>query len=365
MNTFAQTLRIISIFLLTLYAANSWAQYDFDEEVDEDTGQFQMFGAIQLRADFVRDLPRPVESNFERGLARGIIGIIWEPTEVVEVGAAVKANLNTDSNDESRFNLDNERADDFSLDELYVNFRPFENTELLLGQTRMPLELGPMVWDQDLRPQGVTLKQRLEIGEFSSFELIGGKYLGNHEYGDESRILGLQGALHVLEGAPLSFDLFVSYLDFDNLDEAARNGLRRTNRPGPNGLLNDFDILDFQLGLNYNKLAFPISLKLDLLTNLTAGDENDAARADIILGNSFRQKGFELGYAYERIQRDAIVAAFSDDNWWFASWLRGSSVWFGYGFNDSMRIKVAGFFERRDDQDDYNKRVLVDLEYFF
>lgn len=355
---------LIIIFCLLFLPLSALAQYEFDEEINEQSGEFELFGAIQLRADMVRDLPRPVEKDFERATSRGIIGIVWSPTEIIELGAAAKVNLSSQSNTESRFNLDNERADDLSMDELYLKLLVGDDTELLLGQSHFPLDLSPMLWDEDLRPQGISLRHEIEFGSFNRFELIGGIFLGNHEYGDESRISAIQAALRLGEGTAIAYDVIFSYLDFENLDELAQNGLARTNLRQANGnLLNDFDIVDLQLGVSFNHLAMPVRVRLDLVKNLEADDYDFGARADLIFGDSFEAGGIEFGVAAERIQREAVVAAFNDDDWWFPTWLRGYSLWFAYGFNDAVRLKLSGFTERRDDQPDYNKRVLLDLQW--
>ena len=67
----------------------------------------------------------------------------------------------------------------------------------------------------------------------------------------------------------------------------------------------------------------------------------------------------------QRIQREALVAAFNDDDWWFPTRMRGTTAWFAYGINNSLRLKAAFFTERRDDQEKNNKRALFDLQYFF
>jgi hypothetical protein len=45
--------------------------------------------------------------------------------------------------------------------------------------------------------------------------------------------------------------------------------------------------------------------------------------------------------------------------------MRGWSPWLAYGVKDDLRLRLAGFVERRDDLDDHVKRVLLDLTWLF
>ncbi|MBI2993197.1 MAG: hypothetical protein HYY48_03360 [Gammaproteobacteria bacterium] len=327
---------------------------------------FEYFADARLRGDFVRDLPRPIEKDFERGTIRVRPGISWFPNEVLEFGVAARINLSTQGNSKTRFNLDNEKADDVLLDELFMTAHLSEETELLVGQSQFPLRLSPMLWDQDLRPQGVSLRHRVGIGNFNSFEALGGAFLGNHLYGDDSKIQAAQAALRIGEGKSIQYLLLLSWVDFDDLDELARKGLGRTNLLNPDGTFaDDFNIADLQLGVEFTARNWPVRARIDLARNTAAGEDGFGGRADLVIGNSIRRQGFEFGVAHQRVQRQAVQAAFNDDDWWFRSRMRGTMVWLGYGFSESLRIRLAGFSERLDVAQNRNERGLVDLEWFY
>lgn len=357
---------LILAFLLLLVSPYARSQYDFDEIEDQETGQLQLFGGIKLRADAVRDLPRPIEKDFERAMAQVRFGGVYTPNELLEIGATAKINLSTQSNNKVRFNLDNEKADDLSLDELYLKFNISATTQLTLGQQILPLELSPMVWDDDLRPQGVSIRHSVEFGQFNSAELVAGSFLGNHLFGDDTKINAVQGALRFGEGKNTGIDVITSYIDFSDIDDLGPNSLGRTNFLNASGRhLNDFNLLDLQVKLHFNQHTFPITAKMNIVDNLAVGEKSTGARIDFVVGDSFQQKGLEIGIATQRVQDEAILAAFNDDDWWFASSMRGTSAWVGYGFNDTLRIRLAGFNERLDRAIDHNKRLLLDLEWFF
>ncbi len=365
--------RILFALIMMFPMAQSFAGVSFEDSLDDDLlgiddtfSTIQVYGDVRIRGDIVRDLPRAVDPGFERATTRARVGVLWTANEFIEIGAAAKVNWSTESNARTRFNLDNERADDLSIDELFTRFNFTENTSLLIGQSMFPLVLTPMVWDDDLRPQGVSIQHMQEIGDFSSIEFIGGIFLGNHLFGDSSRINTAQAALRFGEGTSFGYHAIVSVLDFGNLGGLSRNGLRRTNSAGTGGAFaEDFNIVDIQFGTNIRWNNFPIRASVDLLKNVDASDKAYGGRVDLVLGNSQWIRGVELGVAAQRIQQDAVVASFNDDDWWFATNMRGISGWVAYGFNDSLRAKLAVFHERLDPIATNNNRALLDLQYTF
>jgi hypothetical protein len=66
--------------------------------------------------------------------------------------------------------------------------------------------------------------------------------------------------------------------------------------------------------------------------------------------------------AFQRIQREAVMAAFNEDDWWFHSWTRGAMPWVGYGLTERWSLRLAYFREHLDELDDATRRVLFDLE---
>lgn len=355
-SPFGRSVRRCAIILSFGMAAGATGQ--------DDLSAFESYGDVRVRGDFVRDLPRPVDQDFDRGTVRLRPGVLWMPHDALEFGAALKVNLSTDGNGKTRFNLDNEKADDVVLDELFLTVHISEDTELLVGQSAFPLRLAPMLWDPDLRPQGVSVRHQVATGEFSALELLGGVFLGNHLYGDESKLRAAQATLDLGEGTRTAWRFSLAWLDFADLTELAQEGLVRTNLAAADGMFaNSFRIANAQAGFTLARFGFPIRVRLDALRNVAVGSDGFAARGDLILGDSRQSRGLELGVATQRVQREALPAAFADDDWWFRTRMRGSSVWLGYGLTDSLRLRVSGFTERRDDAADYNWRALIDVQW--
>jgi len=153
----------------------------------------------------------------------------------------------------------------------------------------------------------------------------------------------------------------LSYLDFSSLEKLTSQGLARTNVHVGNQLVSDFHLLDLQLVGRVHAGDWPLEARLDLLRNLGADVDRDAARFSLVLGDRRQPHGWEFGFAAERIQRDAAMAAFNSDDWWFHSWSHGVMPWIGYGFDATWSMRLAGFHEQRDEVSQHTDRVMLDL----
>lgn len=333
----------------------------FGEDESEKIKNYEIFSELEVRQDAVRNLPRPVDADFDRTLLRARIGVLWS-NDAIDVGLTGKINQNTDANSDSRRNLDNEKADDETIDDAFLTYNYADGSFVKLGQSALPISLTPAVWDNDLRPRGITLSHNFKLSEYSDFSVTAGTYEVNHVFDDEAELDAIQFKYSGSQGLPLSFTGHLSYLSFSNLDELVQNGIARTNSRAQGQLAEDFDLVDAQLGVQFSRLAKPLRIGVNLTRNLRA-EESDSARVSVTYGVSKDQPGLELGFAAQRIQRDAVVAAFNDDDWWFPTNLRGVTAWVGYGFTESLRLRVAGFSERRDDLSDNNRRFLVNLDW--
>ncbi len=332
------------------------------EDASADVAAGAFYGDLALRGDRVTGFD--ARDDVER--LRGRLRIGWRGVgEGWEYAVAAKLGAGTDRNADNRRNLDNERSNAAGLDEAYVRWSPDEDTALTLGKTRLPLALTPLTWDDDLRPAGLGFSRRWAVGDFDALRLSGGWFLGQHLYHDRSRLGAAQLAWLYREGAPFSADVQLGWLHFSRLERAAIEGLTRTNRRVGSDLLSDYRLVDLQLGLRWQLGDKPLQARLDLLRNLGADDQRDGARGSLVYGDAERIPGWEIGFSWQRIQRDAAMAAFNSDDWWFHSDARGVMPWLAYGFDGGWSLQASLFIERRDGLDETLHRLLLDLRRAF
>lgn len=327
------------------------------------TTAWSWFGDLLLRGDRMRDIPRPVDPDFQRAFVRGRLGVVYDPIPALEFGVAIKLAAASNDNGEDRGYNVNERSNDAALDQFFVRWRAGDSGSLLAGKTVFPLQLSPLVWDADLRPIGASADLAFAAGDIDRLQFIAGYFAGDLPYGDESRVGAVQAAYHWHEGAPVNGSVLVSYLDFSDLQQLVLQGLSRTNRrvPGTTRLVSDYRLLDLQLVARARVGELPLEARLDLVRNLGADDQRDGARVSIVLGDSRQPRSWEVGLADQRIQRDAVMAAFNSDDWWFHSWARGVMPWIAYGFDATWSARLAAFHERRDGAGESTDRILFDV----
>jgi hypothetical protein len=304
----------------------------------------------------------PGRDDIERLRARLRLGVEYLASDRIEFGGAVEASLGSDHNRDNRRNLDNERSDQILLDKLWMRWYGTPDWVLTLGKDELPLTLSPMLWDEDLRPIGVSSDAHFAVGDFDGVTVIVGYFAPDFLYEDEARLGALQLGYHFREGAPWSASAMLSYLHFDELDELVREGLARTNRVANGRLVSDYELLGLQLVGRAEWADLPWQLSIDLSQNLGARDQDEAGRISLVVGDRHQPGQWEFGLAAQRMQRDAVLAAASDDDWWFHSFARGVMPWVGYGFNEHLNLRLAAFDERRDGANDSVSRYLFDLQ---
>lgn len=333
----------------------------FDPVADEvETPLLRTYLDLLLRGDRVSGLPAG-RDDLERARSRVRFGLDWWLSERVELGAGLRIAAGSDRNRDNRRNNDNERSNGIGLDRLVLNLRLGEHGRLSLGKDAYGLELSPMLWDGDLRPAGLGYEHALPMGDFDRVLLRAGWHAGQHLYGDRSRIAAGQVAWRLREGDARSATLLLSLLDFRGLDRQVGQGLSRTNRVADGRLVSDYRVLDLQFMGRTELAGLPLRAGLDLARNLGADSLRDAGRFDLRLGDASIPRGWELGYSMQRIQRDAVPAAFNDDDWWFPTAMRGYSLWAGYGLSSHWRLRAHGLVETRDGLDHSTRRLLFDV----
>jgi signal transduction histidine kinase len=314
---------------------------------------------LRLRGDFVRDLPAG-RADFERVRASLRLGIAAAPTPWMEFGIVGKGALGSDNNRDNPINFDNERSDSVAVDAAYVKLARGSGGSLSAGKMELPLWLTALVWDDDLRPIGVAAGYRLDVRTYDVVRLTGGWFAADHLYGDGSHFAGLQAGWLWRPGAPRNGEVLVGFLRFDALDELPAR-LFRTNRLRANQLASDYRLLDAQVAIRIPIGRTAAALRADVVRNLGADSDRDGLRAIAVVGDAGRARSIEVAYAYQRIERDAVLAAMNGDDWWFHSRSRGHMLRAAIGVTSRIVVRVSSFLERRDDLARDTRRLLAEL----
>jgi hypothetical protein len=326
---------------------------------DESMGDWASYWDAKWRYE-ATDLPG-INNNIRRNRFYATLGSIYGSDSTMEFGAGLALQAGSDNPARNRANKDNQRSNHVSIDRLYARFN-LSAGALQFGKSPLALGLSPLVWDDDLRPIGLSHEYTHISEEGSGFRTALGYYAPDFVFDNEKpRLAAAQLSAHWQEGQASSFAAKLTYLRFSKLDGLPGNGIARTNRRLGFNYVSDYELLDLLLIGRTQIGDYPLMLVLDGVENLGAKDLNQAGRVSVTLGDA-RAGGFEFGGAYQRNQRDAVLAIAADDEWWFQSFSRGGMPWVAYGFaGGGTVLRVAAFDERRDGLKAGTQRLLFDL----
>jgi hypothetical protein len=226
-----------------------------------------------------------------------------------------------------------------------------------VGRQRSPLRLTEMIWDDDLRPLGVALVARRDV----SAATVGRLGLALFTLSKMDHQHGWVGAIQLSallrEEAASGADATVSWLRFGRDFEPSRQ-----NQPSPTyGHAAQFEVVDVQLGVRLIPAGIPVSLRLDVARNIAHPRDRDGARTRLAIGGAGMPAGAEVGWVFQRVEREALPGAFNSDDWWFHTRMRGHQAWLRVALGGRLEAKVAGFHERRDDVSRPTRRLTAEL----
>ena len=188
------------------------------------------------------------------------------------------------------------------------------------GRFFMPLPLTEMVWDRDLRPQGGAAGVEFggRGGSLSRIAVTGLYAKGSHVYEDESVMYGGGLELKLATGPRSSFQAVGSYLQFTELD-TLEPAIRRQNTRLGGRIVNDYRVVDIVARLSTGGQV-PLLLVGDYCWNTAMSSGNRGLWLAAVIGATEVSRA-RAEYTYARVDRDATVAAFAtDDFFWGTGW---------------------------------------------
>lgn len=327
------------------------------------------YSDLRWRVDRVRDRPG---ATGDLGLGRVTVrgGLVFEPAARarlrVRAEAGARGTFGSDSPGDSWAPVLNETADTLALDRLAIRVAsPSGALWVALGKQRSPLRLTEMIWDDDLRPVGVAASARHDVSAATTGRLGLGFFTRSRFDRDDARIAIAQLVASLREDAASGGDLALAWLHVAGPDDLGRDLLQRQNAavatPGGRVYAEEFDLLDVQLGARAVAGPIPVSLRVDLVRNTAIAEQRDGVRVRLALGGAGVPAGAELGWVYQRIEREALAGAFNSDDWWFHSRMRGNQVWLRLARGDALELRLAAFHERRLDLSTPTRRLTAQI----
>jgi hypothetical protein len=316
-------------------------------------------------------LPNPArtaDNTRSRAVVRFRTGIAKNINEYIGFGARLTTGDPNDPNtaDVTLGNFLNDLT--VSLDRAYLDVRR-EGFYASGGKFANPFRRTDLVWDGDVNPQGAAASYALTrsakitpkltgiffiIDEFSSQEI------------QDSRMGGGQLELGFHPRSDLGVTVAGGYYDYDidRLGNGDEDGDARSNNivRDENGdpvlpvrYVSDFDLLDIIGVVEHRGFSerYPIRLVGDYVKNLGANvPEDQGFMIDLFVGKTSKRHDTRFRYGYSQCERDAVLAAFSNDNTTIPTNYEQHTVTADYVVLDDTTLNVTWYYHRELDNVD-------------
>jgi hypothetical protein len=344
--------RVLPLVALSLLIAHPVAaQYG---QYGQKKASFSFAGDALARYEWTLDIPAPDGTTFDENRyflqARPRAEMSFGP---VELGVGGQFNYSQYDNTKRADGTDklivrdNFYSRDVNFDVYYARVKAGP-VAIEGGRMLMPLPLTELIWDKDLRPQGGALSLVFEQGDTGRFALRGIYTLDNHWFPDTSKLYGGSVELAFASGRNSQILLAGSYLVFDDL-EGIDPVIRRQNSRDILGFIaGDYHVADVQVRL-INAGQLPFQLVLDYCWNTAASEDNKGLRVEATLGALASSRVF-LEYVYAKVDRDATLAAFNADDFYWGTGYEVNSVDVGSATSRKSSIHGIASWQRVRDR---------------
>jgi hypothetical protein len=319
-----------------------------------------------LRQEWTYDIPGAVDFNRRRYALRPVaeLNFKW-----LTLGAGGDFSYGSDENTAGNPAIvrDNFKSRDARLDLGFLRLQPVSWVRLEGGRIEMPVRFTEMIWDRDLRLQGaaVTFAKRDDQGS-ESFALVGLWSKGSHVFDDDkTEMFGASAKASLGAGRDSRLSFTASYLQWRKLDELELI-IRRQNTRGPDGRLAlDYKVVDLAARLRRGGTV-ESAIVADYCWNTAESSNNKGLWLALLLGSTETAKG-SLDYTYAKVDKDATVAAYTTDDFFWGTGWEGHRVDLGIRTGDHASFHAVGQLQRfkdspiPEDRDKWVKRLRLEV----
>jgi hypothetical protein len=363
--------RLLPLAALIVTAAHPVAAQSYGQQQKA----FGFAGDAVMRYEWTREIPGPdgkVNENRYFVQARPRIELDLGP---IELGVGGQFNYSQDDNTvlpngEPRLVIRDNFYSRKALFDLYYAKVKMGPVEAVGGRFPMPLPVTEMIWDQDLRPQGgagaVVFEQG---GSLTRFAVRGIYATRSHWFPDESVVYGGSAELAIQTGDHSQLMLGGAYLEFQDLDTIDSRVRRQNTRNLAGFYLYDYRIADVQARL-VAAGQVPFALVVDYCWNTALSEDNKGLWAEVTMGQLASSRA-RLEYTYAKIDRDATVAAFNADDFYWGTGYQAHRVDLGGATSAKSSIHAIASWQRFKDspipeeQDQWVQRYRIEWRYVY
>jgi hypothetical protein len=324
----------------------------------EDATALRFSGDLRYRHESINE--DTVEER-HRHRVRGRFGVEADITDNVEVGLT----LATGGDDPVSANqtLDGGfTRKSIGVDRAFFTWSATESLRFTGGKMATPF-FRPgnhhLIYDNDLNPEGLAL--RYTTGDW--FANYAGLWVEERESANDSILLGGQLGYRGTVGDGYRLTAGLSYYDYLETQGHTPfyDGTGNGNRVDAAGLyLNDFNEVELFAELGMTLGERPLTLFADLVRNTEAADADSGFALGAFYGEVTRPGTWRVGYAYQELEADAVIATFTDSDWAGGGTDgKGHVVELNYALRDRWQLGFRYFINERGadagNERDYNR----------
>ena len=361
-------IRVLTVAAAVLLAATTVRAEDAEVFQAPKRGGFELEGL--LRHEWTRKIfVSPTETRNEDRWRGRLLPRLTLGGDKLNLLVGGDFNYSTDKNTDPKPTLlrDNYDSRSARLDLATLHVQPLSWFRLEGGRIVMPLGLTEMTWDKDLRPQGGALTLMTgAMGEIERLSATGLYAVGSHVFDDVHTRLIAGGATARFKGGDSThFELTGSYLRWDRLDDLEPM-IRRQNTRNADGLIAEkFRVVDAIVRVQVGGSA-PMQLVGDMSWNTGTSTERRGMWFAAVLG-SLKESRARLEYVYAKVDRNATVAAFATDDFFWATGWMGHKLEIGTRTREHISGHLIGQLQKFKDspkveeRDHWVQRLRVEL----
>jgi hypothetical protein len=282
------------------------------------------------------------------------------------------------------------------LDLAYLDYHPAINSEssslsFVAGKMKTPfvvMSKSELLWDPDLRPEGIAAKYSRETDAFEFFSSLGGFWIEERS-GKEDTVLGDntgRSADTVLFGAqagvvvPLddnSLTLGAGIYDYGNIkgynfyngDPAGNTGIDLDGDGTGDQFAEDYNQVEYFGEFAFEAADLPVHVFGNYVNNLAADKEDVGWLAGFKVGKAKDPGTWDFRYQYKDLERDAVMAVFTDSDFGGGGTdAQGHEFNLGYAVAKNWNLALTYFLNEVDvsstDDKDY-QRIQFDIKLKF
>lgn len=287
-----------------------------------------------------------------RGRYRFRLGFVTKVNEKVEVGYGL-ASGSSDPRSTNQTFTNSFETPDLRLDYAYASYRPFDWLQLIGGQMINPIWLpSSLLWDSDIRPQGVAAVLNYKTGSFDLFMNNAFFVLDEVSGREDDPVMWVfQSGYRVNLGRQAYFKNALTIYEFSNVKGSALDYSSGTNTTVGGVLAEDFDafVVSGELGVQTGVAFMPFAAAYgEYVNNRTTGDADSGYVYGIKVGHDkVGKRQWQVDLGCYRLERDAWLDILPDaDNYGGETNMQAIVAQFKYGLMDN--VELGGKYARSE-----------------